>query len=127
MTGTPLPVQPTDAVVLAVGVIVAPLGASQFVAGQNHRHPSRQQQEGREIADLPVPQRLDPGIRHRPFMTAVPAQVVRIPVTILFAIGQVMFFLVTDQVGQGEAVVAGDEIDAMTGFTIALEQIRTPR
>ena len=59
-------------------------------------------------------------------MTAVPSQVLRIAVAILHAIGQVMFVLLTDQVGQGEAIVAGNEIDAMTGFTITLEKERQP-
>jgi len=59
-------------------------------------------------------------------MAAVPSQVLRIAVAILLAIGQVMFVLITDQVGQGEAVVAGNKIDAMTGFTITLEKERQP-
>ena len=47
-----VPVDPADLIVLAVGVVVAVLGAPHFVPGQQHRHTLRQQQRGEEIALL---------------------------------------------------------------------------
>ena len=46
------------------------------------------------------------------FDAAVPTDVVVGAVAIVFAVGFVVFVVVADQVGQREAVVAGDEIDA---------------
>ena len=44
---TCVPVEPRDLVVLAVGVVVAALGAAELVAAEQHRHALRQQQRGR--------------------------------------------------------------------------------
>jgi hypothetical protein len=46
------PVQPADRVVLAVGVVVAGLGAAELVAAEEHRDALRQQQRREEVAAL---------------------------------------------------------------------------
>jgi len=45
------------------------------------------------------------------FFTTIPAVVMAFTVTIFFAVGFIMFFVIADQVVQGKAVVAGDEVD----------------
>ena len=50
-----LPVVPGDLVVLAVGVVVAALGAAGLVAAEQHRGPLGQQQGGQEVALLAPP------------------------------------------------------------------------
>ena len=47
------PVHPADRVVLAVGVVVAPLGAPHLVAHGDHRGAGGQQQGGGDVAGLP--------------------------------------------------------------------------
>ena len=56
-----LPIEPTDLIVLAVGVVVAALGAAHLIAHEHHRSPLREQQDGEEIADLATAQRVDAG------------------------------------------------------------------
>src|SRR5699024_10533793 len=51
-----LPVDPRDLVVLAVGVVVASLGASHLVAVRQHDHTLGQVEGGEEVADLAVTQ-----------------------------------------------------------------------
>ena len=59
VVGVELPVEPGDLVVLAVGVVVAALGAADLVAAEQHRHALRQEQRGEEVALLPRAQRDD--------------------------------------------------------------------
>ena len=54
-----LPVVPGDLVVLAVGVVVAVLGAADLVAAEEHGHALRQEQRGQEVALLAAAQRDD--------------------------------------------------------------------
>ena len=62
-----VPVVPGDLVVLAVGVVVAALGAAELVAAEQHRDALGQQQRGQEVASLAVAQRQDrPGRRSVP-------------------------------------------------------------
>ena len=49
-----LPVDPADFVVLAIGIVVALLGAGELVAGEQHRRALRQQQGAKEVAPLAV-------------------------------------------------------------------------
>ena len=53
-----LPVDPAELVVLAVGVVVAALRAAELVAGEQHRHPLREQERGEEVAELAVAERV---------------------------------------------------------------------
>src|SRR5690606_3810258 len=69
-----IPVKPADLVVLAVGVVVAALGAPDLVAAEQHRYALRQQQRGDEIALLLGAQAPDLGVVRRPLDAAVPAE-----------------------------------------------------
>jgi len=113
--GFRVPGHPADFVVLAVGIVVATLGAAGFVARQEHRHALRQEQGGEQIALLPGPQRQHLGIVGRPFDPAVPAAVVIGAVAVILEVRLVVLAVITDQILEREAVVAGDEIDAGVG------------
>ena len=120
-----VPVQPGELVVLAVGVVVALLGAADLVAGEQHRHALRDEQRGEEVALLPLAQRVDLRVVGLALDAAVPGVVVVGAVPVVLAVRLVVLLVVGDQVVQGEAVVGGDEVDA--GVRLAareLEQVR---
>ena len=107
-----VPVDPGQLRVVAVGVVVAVLGAAQLVAVRDHRYALGEQQRRHEVAPLPGPQREDLRVVGRPFDTAVPRAVVVLAVAVVLGVGLVVLLVVGDQVRQREAVVAGDEVDA---------------
>ena len=111
-----VPVDPGDGAVLAVGVVVAVLGAAELVAVQQHRDALAQHQDRQEVLLLPQPQRPDHHVVGRPLDTAVPASVVALAVVAAFAVGLVVLLVVADEIAQGEAVVGGDEVDGRDGF-----------
>lgn len=47
------------------------------------------------------------------FGAAVPAVVEGVSVGVVFAVCEVVFFVVADEVVEGEAVVCGDEVEAI--------------
>ena len=109
------PVHPGDLVVLAVAVVVAALGPSQFVAVGDHRNTLGQQQGGDEVSLLAAAQSVDLGVVGRPLDAAVPRPVVALAVVVVLAVGQVVLVVVGHQITQGEAVVGGHEIDRRDG------------
>src|SRR6266436_2872325 len=66
------PVEPGGFVVLAIGIVVAALGPSDLVAGEQHRHTERQYNRRQHVALLAVAQRYDLRIVRRPLDTAIP-------------------------------------------------------
>ncbi|MNM73230.1 hypothetical protein D3C81_849500 [compost metagenome] len=130
-----LPVQPRDLVVLAVGVVVAVLGAAPLVAGGQHRRALRQQQRGHQRLRHAAAALQDFRVAGRAFDAAVRAPVgagvVVGAVAVVLAVGLVVLAVVADQVGQREAVVRGDEVDAGPRAPVApVEQVgrgRQPR
>ena len=61
------PVEPGELVVLAVGVVVAVLRAADLVAGDEHRHALREEQDRGEVLHLPLAEaRRSPGRRSGP-------------------------------------------------------------
>src|SRR2546422_27482 len=107
------PVEPAQRAVLAVGVVIAELGTSDLVAGHDHRHALREQEDSGEVLDLPAPERLHGAIVCLAFNPTVPAVVLVVPVAITLAVGLVVLLVVADNIVEGEAIVAGDEIDAV--------------
>ena len=106
------PVDPGDRVVLAVRVVVALLGATELVAGQQHRHALGQDQHG-EQATLAAPPLLeDDRIVGRALDPAVPRSGVVAAVAVALTVRLVVLAVVADQVREREPVVAGDEVDA---------------
>ncbi len=105
------PVEPGDLVVLAVGVVVAALGAAALVAGGDHRHAVGQQSVAIRLAALAAAQREDLRVVGLALDPVVPGPVVVGAVAVVLAVGLVVLGLVADQVAHGEAVVRGDEVD----------------
>ena len=106
------PVDPARLVVLAVRVVVAPLGAAELVPAEEHRHASGDGEGQQEVLDLPPAHRLDGRVVGFAFDAVVRAEVLVGAVPIVLAVGLVVFPRVADQIVQREAVVAGDEVDA---------------
>src|SRR5580692_10877030 len=98
---------PGDLVVLAIGVVIALLGAAVFVAAADHRHTLGKEQRGEEIALLAGAQGQDAGILGLALGAAVPRVVARIPVLVVFAVGLVVLLVVGNEIAQAETVVCG--------------------
>jgi hypothetical protein len=109
--GADRPVDPGNLVVLAVGVVVAQLGAVHLVAAQQHRNSLGQQQGSHKIALHPGPQGQDGRVVGGPLRAAVPRAVVPEPVPVVLAVVLVVLIVIGDQVAHGEAVMAGDQVD----------------
>ena len=108
-----VPVVPGDLVVLAVGVVVAPLGPPDLVAAEEHRaRPGTAGGSARKFRCWRRRQASTAGVVGRPLDPAVPRAVVALAVPVLLAVRLVVLLVVRDEVGQGEAVVRGDEVDA---------------
>ena len=119
LPGRQVPVVPGDRGVLAVGVVVAALGAAHLVAAQQHGCAGRDQEGAQHVARTAPPQHLegagvDP-LGDVPVGPVVPRAVVVGAVAVVLAVGQVVLVVVADQVAQCEAVVGGDEVDARQG------------
>src|SRR5579859_6582989 len=71
-----IPIHPADLVVLAIRVIVAGLGASELIAGQDHGNAVGEQKNGGEVTDLALAQAEDLGVVRLALGAAVPTQVV---------------------------------------------------
>ena len=112
--GRALPVEPRRLVVLVVGVVVAALRPAALVAHPDHRRAVRHQHQAPRVAQLAPAQREDVGGRT---VVALPAAVPRAvgpgPVGAAPAVGLVVLVVVGDEVVQREAVVAGEEVDAL--------------
>ncbi len=106
------PVEPADLVVLAVGVVVAALAAAHLIAPEDHRHALAEQHRRQHVLLLSQTQGQDVGIVGRALSPVVVGPVVIRPVVALFTVGLVVLLVVADEVGQGEPVVGGHEVDA---------------
>src|ERR1700724_3343219 len=103
-----LPIEPGNLVVLAVGVVVAALGAAELVATEQHWGPEREEQRREHRALHPTARRenlfvlgrsLDSPVVGISFAAAV------LPVRLVVALR------IAHEVGEGEAVVRGDVVD----------------
>ena len=106
----PLPVQPGDAVVLAVGVVVPELRVAEFVPGIEHGRAPAAHQGGEGILHHAATQGLHLHILRLPLHAAVPAIAVVVPVRVVPAVLLIVFHIVGVEVVQGEAVMAGQEV-----------------
>ena len=104
------PVQPGGDVVLTVGVVVAELGVAELVPGQEHGDAPAAHEQGEGAAHHPPAQGVDGRVGRGALRAAVPAVVVVCPVGVVPAVFQVVLLVVGEEVPQGEAVVAGDEV-----------------
>ena len=116
------PIEPAHLVVLAIGIAVAPLSATHFVAHLEHRRTDRCEQDYDEVLYLTAAQLLDGSVLGRPLDPAVPRQVRSRAVPVSFAIRLVVLVVVGNQIVQREAVMAGHEIDALFGFSFLVAE-----
>src|ERR1019366_2782631 len=84
------PIDPTDRVVLAIGVIVSSLASPEFVSSEQHRYASRDRDCQQEVLDLTDAHHLDCRIVGCPFDAIVRAVVLRWSISIVLSIGIIM-------------------------------------
>ncbi len=92
------PIGPAHLIILAVGIVVATLGAADFVAHHKHRHPQRQECDREKVLHLSIAQALDSRVVAGTFDAAVPAPAVVGAVAVLLAVGFVVFVVIGDEV-----------------------------
>ena len=102
------PDHPAERAVLAPRVVIPSLTAPDFIAHQQHRDTTTQQQGAEQIALLASSQCLDSAIAARPLDSVIPAVVVILPISVVFTIGQVVFVVEAHEVQQAEAVMGRD-------------------
>ncbi len=101
--------------VLAVRIVVATLGASQFVTSGDHRDTGGEQQARHHVLDLAVTEVVDAGVGGFTLDATVPGAVVVRAVPVALTVVLVVLHVVRDQVTHGEAVVGGDEVHRRGG------------
>src|SRR5215204_2222335 len=111
------PVVPAEIVVLAIGVVVAALGAADLIAAEEHWRALRQEEGGEKVPLLPGAHGQNFLVRCWPFVSIVGGDVVVGPVSIVLAVRPVVLVVVGDEITQGEAVVRGHEVDAGEGLS----------
>src|SRR4030095_6376680 len=109
------PVLPGNLVVLAVGGVVALRLPPRLVSREEHGNALGEEEGGEKVPDLPFAERLHGGIVGGALRATVPGGIVVGTIAVLFAVGFVVLSVVGDEVGEGEAVVSGDEVDAGRG------------
>src|SRR5690606_29207845 len=88
------PVVPGDLVVLAVGVVVAALGAADLVAAQDHGDALGEQQRRQQVALLALAQRQDMPIIGGTFDAVVPGVVLVDAIAVALVVGLVVLVVV---------------------------------
>ncbi|KJU87726.1 membrane protein [Candidatus Magnetobacterium bavaricum] len=114
------PVKPSDFVVLTIGVVVTVLCACYFVSGQEHRDPVGDKHQRGKVLYLLSAQTVYFGGPGGTFPATVPTEVFIRAVSVVLAVVFIVFAIVSYKVVKGKAVVAGNEVYAVPGFTIAL-------
>ncbi len=120
-----VPIQPGDFIVLAIGVVVAPLRSPDLIPARQHRDAPGQEQRGQQISFLLLAAVVDLRIVGWAFDAVVVAVIVVGAVAIVFHVGLVVFVIVADQILQSKSVVAGDVIDACAGRAGVWKKVRT--
>src|SRR3954468_15042963 len=121
------PVEPGDIVVLAKSVVVATLGTTYLVSHKQHRRPYGEQGHGEKILDLTVAQTLEVRVVGLYFGTAVPTEIAVGTVPVTLAVYFIVLAVEGNQIVEGKAVVAGNEVDALLGLAVfSLIHIRAP-
>jgi hypothetical protein len=106
-----LPFQPTDFIVLAIGIVVAALRAAAFVSRGQHRHTLGNKQSRQKIALLPAAHGVDLSIIGDPFCPAVPAIIILFSIPVIFTVCVIVSVLLAHEVGKREAIVGRDEVN----------------
>ena len=115
LPGIEIPVVPGDVVVLAVGVVVAPLCAPDLVSPQEHRDSRGEHESGNHVANLALADLDDGRVLCLTLDPVVGRPVVVGAVAIVFEVGLIVLVVVRGEVAHGEAVMRGDEVDGGVG------------
>ena len=99
------PDHPAERAVLAPGVVIPSLTPPHFIAHQQHRNTTTEQQGAEQIALLAASQCIDGAIAARSFYAVIPAVVLVLTISVVFTIGQVVFAVEAHQVQEAEAVM----------------------
>src|SRR5207249_11803938 len=105
-----VPVDPRQRGILTIAIVVAFLRVTHLIARQEHGHALREQECRQEIELLPLTELVYALIAGWTFDAAIPTHVVIVAIAVFFAVRFVVFALVADQIGEGEAVVAGYKV-----------------
>src|SRR6478609_128689 len=87
-----LPVEPTDLVVLTIGVVVAVLCPSPFIPAAEHQHALGKKQCREKIATLPVAQTVNVRIIGQTFHAAIPRLIIVVAIAVFVVVQLVMLF-----------------------------------
>ena len=118
-----VPVEPGGLVVLAVGVVVAPLGVAELVPRQQKGRPLAQEHQHQGVADLFFPHLHDLLLAGGTLHPAVPAVVAVGAVPAVLPVGLVVLPVVGDHVHQGEAVGGGHVVDGGAGLGVPADAV----
>ncbi len=108
-----IPVDPGNRIVLSISVVVATLAVADLRAHRQHGNTARDEQQCQQIAHVACARRDHSRVVARALDALVPGIVLVAPVAIVFAVGFVVFARIGDEIGEGEAVVRDDVIDAL--------------
>ncbi|CDB52836.1 unknown [Azospirillum sp. CAG:239] len=127
LVGNRLPGNPGQHIVLTIRIVVAELGMRKLVAGQHHRRPERQQQRRHQRPTAGVAVGSDGFVVALAFGAGIPAPVAVAAVTVFFAVGVVVFAVITYQIAQCKTVMRRDKVDACPNIAIVIiEDIGRP-
>jgi len=108
-----IPVKPTKLVILAVGVVVALLRASDFITSRNHRYALGEQKNGCEVFNLSPTQCINFWVVSLSFNATIPAQIVIDTILIILAISFIVLVVIRDQIIESEPIMTSNEINAV--------------
>src|ERR1700752_2107116 len=112
------PIKPVGLVILAVSVVISVLRSPGLISHQEHGN-SKGEQCGRyEIFHLAGSESFNLGIRRGTLDATVPASIVIAAVTVLLAVGLVVFLVVRDQIIKRKSVVTGNEVHRLFRLTL---------
>jgi hypothetical protein len=121
------PIDPTDRVILTIRIVIASLGASYFISGQDHGDAFREHENSEEILDLLLSQCLNCWIARLPLHTTIPTAIRIAAISIPFPVSFIVFVIIRYQIIQGKSIMAGDEIDTVYWLTLCLlVEVRAP-
>src|SRR5690606_14534547 len=109
-------------------IVIAVLGAADLVPHQDHGGSLRQEYGSDEVAAHLFAQLDDVRVITWTFNPAVPTQIVRMAVIVVFAIRFIVFVVVGNDIIQSETVMRGYEVDAGPRSSPTLfEQVSRPQ
>ena len=113
-----LPVQPTDFIVLTIGIVVTALGVAHLVSRPDHRNSLCHKKHKDGIAPLTAAGSNNVFFAGRSLHSVIAAEIPGSPVQIVLAVGFVVPVIVHKDIRKRKAVVAADKIDISERFLL---------